>query len=141
MAAMRAGVLGAIATVALGTALGGCGGVDGVPRQRVSGAVTLDGQPLDAGMILFEPTAGQASSAGAMIADGRYDVARDKGPTPGPYLVRIYAPGKAAAPQQLGDPVKPAPDRVPAKYNSKSTLTADVTAGGPNTFNFEVTSK
>src|SRR4051794_10320669 len=44
----------AVAASLLG--LGGCGGTDGLPRQAVSGTVTVDGKPLKAGLITFMPS-------------------------------------------------------------------------------------
>lgn len=33
----------------------GCGG-DGLPREPVSGSITVDGKPLKSGMVMFTPT-------------------------------------------------------------------------------------
>jgi hypothetical protein len=40
-----------------------------------------------------------------------------------------------------GDPVAPPKETIPAQYNAKSMLTAPVTRDGPNTFNFDLSSK
>ena len=49
----------------------GCGATDSLSRQAISGTVTLDGQPLAGGAILFEPTTERAGTAvGATIRQG-----------------------------------------------------------------------
>ena len=51
-----------------------CGG------GEVSGEVTLDGEPVPKGSIVFFPTAGnQWSVAGGSIQDGRYKIAHNEG--------------------------------------------------------------
>jgi hypothetical protein len=127
----------------------GCGGGDALPRERVSGKVTLDGKPLPTGSIQFLPEGGgdarnPALSAGATINEGDYDIPRQSGLLPGNYKVTISAAaGGAAAPanEAPGPAQAPAQDIVPEKYNKDSTLTAEVKAGGENTFNFDLTSK
>jgi hypothetical protein len=73
-------------------AAAGCGSGGGAGRIAVSGKVTHQGQPVPAGSVAFEPDAsrgGKGPGAVAVIKDGRYDTARDKGPTAGPHRVRI----------------------------------------------------
>jgi hypothetical protein len=127
----------------------GCGGGDGLPREHISGTVTLDGTPLASGSIQFTPV-GQgdvknpALSAGAPIASGAYDIPKQVGLTPNQYTVSISsAAGSSAAPanEPPGPAQAPAKEAVPEKYNRSSTLTAEVKAGADNTFNFDLTSK
>jgi hypothetical protein len=126
----------------------GCGGGDALPRERVSGKVTLDGRSLPAGSIQFLPEGGgdatnPALSAGATINEGEYDIPRQSGLLPGKYMVTISAAAGGAAPANgaPGPAEALAKDVVPEKYNKNSTLTAEVKAGGENTFNFDLTSK
>ena len=73
-------------------ALFGCGSSDGLNRQAISGKVTLDGDPLTSGAILFEPTSKDSGTAvGATIRQGSFAVSRAEGPVPGSYRVRVYA--------------------------------------------------
>jgi hypothetical protein len=123
----------------------GCGKGDELDRQSVSGTVTLDGKPLPKGEIQFHPAAENLPVAtGSSIVDGQFSIARDQGPTPGPYKVSISAvSGKppeliGGMPSGAGTPNK---ELIPAKYNSQSTLTADVKTGGTNNFPFELSSK
>lgn len=134
---------------ALAVALSGCGGGDGLPRQAVSGEVTFEGKPLESGSITFVPTGpDQTSSAGGIIADGQYEIARNEGPTPGPYKVMIFttsggveAPAEEEAAPGEFVPVskKKASMVLPVRYNHESELTAQVEDGGKNVFNFALT--
>lgn len=122
----------------------GCGSGDSLNRQAVSGTVTLDGQPLDQGTIEFVPTDAQGLLSGSLITSGNFAVPADKGLPPGKYTVRISsaeATGGPAAPSGADlDNSQPAKERIPAKYNSESELTAEVTDGGANTFTFDLKS-
>jgi hypothetical protein len=132
-------------------ALVGCGGGDALPREAISGTVSLDGQPLKEGVIQFMPAvtaAGGGTVAGGSILDGKFDVPRDQGPTPGPYSVTILSGGAGAEPLPPGTmpgegpTKKPAREKIPAKYNAQTTLTAEVKKGGPNNaFKFDLTTK
>lgn len=130
--------------VALVTTVNGCGKSTG--RLAVSGEVTLDGQAIESGSILFQPK-GEGPKVGARIKEGKYRFDTSDGPLSGEYKVEIYADSKdpfpmddpeAFAEQMEKDPeaLKPT-NEVPAHYNSQSTLTAD-----PNpqklTFNFNL---
>jgi hypothetical protein len=94
-------------------AVAGCGS-GGPTRLRVVGAVTLDGQPL---------------------ADGA------RGPTPGEYRVEIRA--SAPSGKQLKDSfgqssVAEMESIIPTRYNDKTTLRAEITAAGPNQFDYSL---
>ncbi|MDR3632299.1 MAG: hypothetical protein P4L84_00605 [Isosphaeraceae bacterium] len=144
-------VLGFVA----GTGFVGCGGGDDLPRQSVSGTVTLGGQPLAQGRIEFEPASPEAKTpVGGEIKDGAFRIPRDQGPTPGDYKVMITASGAMASGVDTSpgaEPPKgskkklpqigPAPELIPKEYNSKTTLTAKVEAGKSNTFDFPLNAK
>ncbi len=127
--------------------IAGCGGGDGLPRERVSGMVTLDGQPVADGMIQFLPEgpadpSGAVLSGGATIKGGAYDIPRDTGLIPGTYKVSIYAASSKGEVSNDPGPGQRLPrEMIPAKYNQQTTLTAAVEAGGDNHFDFPLTSK
>lgn len=133
----------------VGFCLAGCGGPKNKHgRLPFSGTVTLDGQPLMGGLIVFEPKSGQPTQSGGMISNGAFDVPEAAGAAPGMYSVAIYSgaepptgnfqPGtpeyEAAARQAPGE-------RVPRKFNIDTTLTREVKAGEENKFTFELTTK
>jgi hypothetical protein len=80
--------------VLLGAVLAaGCGPGGGPRRYRVRGTVTYQGDPIPAGMVVFEPDTSQGNSGPqgfAPLVDGRYDTAAGgRGAVGGPHLVRI----------------------------------------------------
>jgi hypothetical protein len=111
-------------------------------RYAVSGVVKWQGKPLDQGAITFLPEdSSVGSGGGAMIENGKYSIPAKQGLLPGRYKVTISsADPRNKAPDPDSPPgYLPVPkDRLAAKYNTQTTLTADVKPQGPNTFNFEV---
>lgn len=118
----------------------GCGGSDGPVLGRVSGRVTLDGQPLEMATVEFVPEMPEgSSSSGVTDASGRYELMYlegRRGSLPGKYVVRIttwrqeHVPG--GTPHEIAE-------RVPSSYNTDSGLRRDVTTGS-NTLDFELDS-
>ena len=105
---------------------------------EVSGAVTLDDQPLVQATIVFEAE-DRSFSIGQTDAAGRYRLRYDSersGVTPGRKTVRISTcPGaftEAAAPTEEARRVaSTSRELVPARYNSRSELTVVVAANTP----------
>jgi hypothetical protein len=139
-----------LATLTLVTlVVAGCdGGSDGLPREAVSGAITLDGQPLAEGsiqMIPIDPKEGRPG--GAIIKDGKYSIDRGQGLVPGQYNVVISSIDATSVSAPAGGPPGPvaASDKpknlIPPEYNTRSALTIEVKSGSPNTFPFELKSK
>lgn len=126
--------------LACGSGLAGCSSGDRPPLGSVSGAVTLDGQPLAGAEVCFAPPKGRPS-LGRTDASGRYAlsyVGTTKGAMVGSHRVYIAWP----PPDSDEEPVKPTAARppIPDRYNRKSELTAEV-RGGSNTFDFKLDSK
>ena len=119
----------------------GCGGNSSEHPEvgAVSGLVTLDGAPLADAIVEFSPESGRPSSA-VTDAEGRYSLGYlDKVPGAllGTHTVRISTARYAPQPDGTSIPV---PEKLPAKFHSKSTVTKEVKAGS-NQFDFELTSK
>ena len=111
----------------------GCRGE--VELGNVEGTVTMDGKPLDGATVKFIPVNRGRPAVGMTGPDGRYELqysATDSGALVGPMKVEITT----------GDPEQPKlfPETVPARYNTKSALTAEV-GSGSNPFDFELQSK
>ena len=104
----------------------GCGSSDGLNRQAISGTVTLDGQPISRGAILFEPATQESGTAvGATIRQGAFAISRHEGPVPGSYRVRIYASSEIQAPPAKGQTdrtPRPMVERFPSRYNTQTEL-------------------
>lgn len=119
--------------------LAGCGGKSsGPPTADVKGKVTLDGTPLASGKIVFDegpsiPAAeldikdgnysGQVLAGSKTVRISSYKEAPQKGPMKGPGYDTMQV------------------NILPAKYNTASKETREVKVGGPNEFDFAVTSK
>ena len=131
--------------------IGGCGDSgDALEHARVSGTVTFDGKPIPEGDIIFLPM-GQTKgpSAAGKIVQGRYQI-HEKGPVVGTHRVVIHAYRKTG--RKIPNSTPPAPGAVreeminekipyiPAQYNAKSTLSAEIRTGD-NQRDFELTSR
>lgn len=115
--------------------LGGCGGNPNL--GKVSGTIHLDGKPLPNAMITFTPAEGGATSFGKSDESGHYRMTfsdSQMGAWIGVNKVEIRTG------DVLPDNSGRTPELVPAVYNAKSTLTADVQQGS-NNIDFELDSK
>ena len=133
--------LRALLAAAVLVACSGCG--DPLGRVPISGCVTLDGEPLEAGVILFEPAPGEpaGTAVGAKIHQGRFAIARKRGPVPGVYTVRIYSSSRVQAapgPGRSGSTSRPLVDRIPERYNRATILRETVAPGTSSTFRFDL---
>ena len=143
---LRCGLLG-VAIAAAGAI--GCGGEGPEGRQTVYGKVTLDGQPLARGEIAFDPdpdgSGGATVSTGGVIVDGSYSISGEDGPTAGKYRVSIRSGGgRRPTPR----PLQACPRRRrrrkgirSPRYNTDSTLTAEIKPNGSTSADFELTSE
>jgi len=121
--------------------LAGCGSSS--DRTALEGAVTFDGEPLPKGSITFLPQSGTSGpAAGGKIEDGRFEIDREGGTFVGTFAVKITATRKTGRKVKtlIGTVVDGEEQYVPARYNSQSELTAEVTAEGPNRFEFALDS-
>lgn len=115
----------------------GCGDSSGL--SNVTGVVTLDGNPYPNAQVRFVPKGGRPSM-GLTDETGKYRLhyMRDQfGAAPGSYTVDITTSHTSTSDTDGG---KTPPEKIPARYNTKSELIKEVTAG-ENVINFELTSK
>lgn len=117
--------------------LSGCWSGGGQGTASVSGAVTLDGQPIGAGSVLLVSERGLGVSA-ELQRDGKYAIRC----LPGKYFVAVSPPPPAdpLAPQAAG---APSPEvKIPKSYQDAGTsgLLAEV-KDGTNSFDFSLDSK
>jgi hypothetical protein len=123
-------------------------GCSGGPYQtaRVSGRITLNGQPLAHAAITFQPIAAQGhlnpgpGSGDFTDSDGRYTLkltgTDTRGAVVGKHKVRI-----TLVPQDNSADDRPKRSKeLPARYNKKTKLEYDVPPGGTDSANFELTS-
>ncbi len=104
-------------------------------RNMVEGTVTLDGSPLAEGRILFESPEDAVIGAppgSGTISQGQYRVSVSMGTK----TVRIFAPKVVGEGDEMG--IAPAKETIPALYNRDSVLEATISADGPRTFDFDL---
>ena len=107
----------------------GCGGP---ATDKITGKVTFDGTPIEAGEIQFLPADGQGGVGGGPITKGEYSVEC----LPGEKKVVITATKESDRPAPDGLPNYI--NYIPPKYNQRTTLTAKVEPGAnQRDFNLE----
>ncbi|MCE9567832.1 MAG: hypothetical protein K8U57_38020 [Planctomycetes bacterium] len=128
-----------MAFLVLASIISGCG--PGVPTPvPVHGKVTLDGKPLAEGQIAFV-TPGQVPEF-IDIRDGSYDGKAKWGSRK--VEIAAYRPYQIPAdiPKSMHGLMEGGKENyLPDRYHSKTTLSAEILASGPNEFNFELSSK
>lgn len=134
---LRLGLLASLLLV--GVAMGsGCGGGQ-VAQSTISGKVTLDGQPVEAGTITFLPAAGDAPSGGGEIKGGTYTASIPRGA----HKVRINVPKVVGEKPSYGPgspTVKTYAESLPARFNTQTELKAEA-KGSTATQDFDLKTK
>src|SRR6185369_7405482 len=112
-------------------------------RAKVEGKVTVNGQPVPNGYIRFMALDPNGMNVSAVIKDGHYSVPAEQGPTKGKYRVEFNVPSaqKKMVPNDdvPGQFREEAPETMPAKYNSKSTIVHEIDADKAQVFDFPLT--
>lgn len=131
----------ALIALIFAAAVTGCGGAPELPRGAVQGLVTVGGQPLAAGRILFIPIAPTAGpTVSAQVSDGRYQLPQNQGPIAGEQRVEVEAElnlgfaldDELAFAKRGGQPLPPNP--IPPEFNRQSKLATRITESAQNTF-------
>lgn len=126
-------------------AVGGCGSSDALTRGAVKGRVTIGGQPLAKGRILFLPAApSRGPTVSAPIVGGKYELSLRDGPVAGANRVEVEAEvergfaidDEAAFAKRGGHPLPANP--IPPGFNAQSQLTVQIRADENNTYDVSV---
>lgn len=116
----------------------GCGAQ---PKAKVSGNVTLDGVPVENGIIQFYPTGGSGQTAGGGIQQGKYSIEASVGEM----NVTINATKVVGKNKMYDTPDSPIIEKVaeiiPAKYHSPSELKVTLSPGANDNVNFDLKTK
>lgn len=115
----------------------GCKSRSGLPLAKVSGAVTLDSQPLVEGVIVFTKF-GEIPKE-LPIVQGRYDGQVYVGPNHLQFAV--YRKQKQRSASGPGADQGSLENILPSRYNQESMESREVTEKGPNEFDFALSSK
>lgn len=124
----------------------GCGLGDRDPyaRHAVKGTVTLDGEPLRTGTIVFHPAEKGPVVAGTVLQEGEFAISAEQGLPVGKYKVSITCVTESGPlPEDEDERMEHPPDvfsLVPKRYNSETVLTAEVLDQEINAFDFELQS-
>jgi hypothetical protein len=130
----------------LAVAISGCSSRKYEGRQRIPlhGKVTVDGRPMDAGTISFEPLDVQKNRpSGGVVLDGVYNVEEPMGANEGSYRVVIHwqkPTGKKMRAIDSDEMIAQRAEGLPAKYHSQTELTAEITPDKTE-WNFDLSTK
>ncbi|MGL4549685.1 MAG: hypothetical protein ACRC33_00750 [Gemmataceae bacterium] len=128
-----------IGTVVAAAVVAACGCDSGPRFYRVTGTVTLDGKPLDTADILFTDARGALGPEPGKVTNGAFELQAKEGKKKVTISSSKVIPGSPTR----GAGGEPVPEEIlPEHYydQTKTELTADVSAGGPNKFEFKLTS-
>ena len=107
----------------------------------VQGEVSFDGNPIETGNILFRKVEGDQRGFNAEIKNGRYKMMVEAGAMTVEIIGSRLIPGKFDYPGGPDSPGFPVGEMyIPAQYNTKTTLTAEVAASRSNDISFELKS-
>ena len=112
----------------------------GKSRARVAGTVTVNGSPMELGMIAFDPVdPGLGPKVGGKVMDGAFVLDDTRGPFPGKHRVELHwlKPTGRKVKNPDGVLEDERADALPAKYHEKTELTAEI-GSWSNTVNFDV---
>lgn len=127
------------ALVLPGLAAGCSGGNEGPSLAAVAGTVQYDGAPIEEGRITFRADAGAGRAYSTDIKNGAFSLEVEPGKAKVEVIASRVIPGKfgeAASPDKEPPPLSEM--YIPAKYNTETTLEAEVTTGENNIpFNLE----
>jgi hypothetical protein len=112
-------------------------GCDSGPRlHEITGKVSFDGVPVAKGDITLRPEKPSTAPQGAMIKDGSFQMKANEGKYKVEIISTRLVPGKKGP---MGEDA--IEEFIPKKYNTKTTLSAEVKSSGKNELLFELTSK
>lgn len=109
----------------------GCGNQSG--QHRLTGTVTLDGQAVESGEIVFRPADGTGAAEGGQITEGKYEVLVSAGAKT---IVITATREEGTARDGLPNYIQ----YIPSKYNTKTELSETVDTGSDKVLNFDLQS-
>lgn len=138
---------GILATILSLTGVGCGNSGDGFQRVPIKGKVTVDGQPLAAGVIRFLPDTSVAGrNSEAIVTNGEYALDEFTGPIAGKHRVEIEATyhiayridDEAAYARHVQTQGAMLANPIPPQFNRQSQLTTDIPTAGSDNLNFNL---
>lgn len=114
----------------------------GPRRYPLSGKITYDGAPVDAGNISFLPDGGEERVSGGVITDGAYSVSEADGANAGKYRVEIHwhkKTGRQFRDSGLNLLIDERKEGLPEKFHAQSALKVEVSPQATH-FDFDLKS-
>jgi hypothetical protein len=112
-------------------------GCDSKPKTyTVSGTVIFNGQPLREGDIYFHSSDPAVGADAGKILDGEFHFQAKAGSKRVEIRVSQAVPGRTTP---MGGPLRL--EIIPTQYNDESSLTAEVSSGGGNKYDFKLEGK
>jgi hypothetical protein len=131
-AEQHANIQKALHTICLGSALLFAPGCRQKTTYPVSGTVSFDGEAVSNGQILFLAIDKSSAPAAGRIEEGAYRIEASAGPK----RVQIRAARVVRqAPEAIGPEYQ---DYIPGRFNTESTLSAEVKPDNENRFDFQL---
>ena len=119
--------------------ISGCGDrLQGPALLSVSGKVTLNGQPVESGDIIFRPASGNGHAYAGRIENGEFTLECEAGAKQVEITSFREIPGKFNE-ENPGEQTPVTEQIIPDEYNAQTTLKVSVEGGGSNDFPFELT--
>jgi hypothetical protein len=103
-------------------------GRSGIRTYPVTGTVTMAGQPIEKGSIVFDPADGRGTSAMGSIENGQFTAEVPAGEK----IVRITAVRTTNEKDQYGEFITES--YIPERHNTNSEIKRTVSANGENRF-------
>ena len=114
-----------------------CMGCDSGPKlYEITGKVSFDGTPVAKGDITLRSENPSTAPQGATIKDGSFQMKASEGKYKVEIISTRVVPGKKGP---MGEDA--IEEFIPEKYNTKTTLSAEVKSNSKNEILFELTSK
>jgi hypothetical protein len=104
----------------------------------------VDGAPVAKGQIRLFALSADGTGTDAEIANGKYDIPAERGPTPASYRVEIVAlkaTGRRVPDPDTNELVEEVVNLLPPRYNTASTLQITIEPGSAKPHDFELKTK
>lgn len=133
------------AVLVIVTIAAGCNTGPAPPKRgKLSGKITLDGQPVAAANIRFIALEADGINVLAKVTNGEYSLPEGEGPVKGKYRVEFSVPSatkyRMPNPDDPGKWIEEPKEVLPPRYHRESSVTLDYDPASPQPFNYALTS-